>query len=103
MHEDQPRLQKLLRRENVVAFASNGPSQLRKWIPVDLAGTYASGSAPLEKTANDLCQFDERPISSKDPCRLHHTSSRKHEPSSLASIPNTNKTILAVTCFRSQH
>jgi hypothetical protein len=63
LHEAESRVQVLLRGTHGEAAAGYGARELSRWIPSDVATAHARRAAPLEEASNDICEFDERPIS----------------------------------------
>src|SRR5438128_7317882 len=61
--EAESRMQVLLRGTPSSQTQSHGPAELQEWVSIDAAAAHAGGSARLEKAANHIRQFDERPVS----------------------------------------
>ena len=59
LHENQPWVQELLRKDDVDAAESDGNREVLKRVPADDARGCIGSSTLVEEAANDICEFDE--------------------------------------------
>src|SRR6185295_1676025 len=96
LHEDQPRLQELLRRTYGAPASSHGTAELCQWLRAHSTRGCSRTAAAMEEAANHIRQFDERHVSRRGARRIHYQGVRRDATSKLASLPGFDKAIGAI-------
>ena len=91
MHEDQPRQQVMLCREDGSSAASDGPEAIPERLQAHAATGRARSTASLADAASNLRKLDERPVPQGRSARLHQTMLCRNGGSVAAYLPSSNK------------